>query len=60
MDTEEIKIKIINNKEKLSLIFNNSIIKLVVDNSDITITSEKYKDTEYCIYRFYKPITRMK
>jgi hypothetical protein len=57
MDVEEVKKQIEVNKEKLSLTFNNSTVENMVDKEN-TIYSKKYRDGDYSIHKFYKPITR--
>lgn len=57
MKSKEIKTKLEANKDKLPLYFNDAICTKVV-NKDLDVRSKKFKDEDYDIYSFYKPITR--
>jgi hypothetical protein len=59
MNTEEVKKQIEQNKEKLSLIFNSSVIMDIVDKEN-PIYSKKYRDADYSVFKFYKSMTRFK
>lgn len=63
MKIEKLKNFIENNNSKVPLSFNNLVFK---ENNDLkqirannkSIVSEDYKDSDYSIHKFYKPITR--
>lgn len=60
MKIEDVKKYIEDNKEKLPLSYNDLVFKLLYDNetSEKITHSEKYNDTDYSIYSFYKSISR--
>lgn len=57
MKSKKIETKLKANKDKLPLYFNDAICKKAVDK-DFYVSSKKFKDEDYDIYSFYKPITR--
>jgi hypothetical protein len=57
MNINELKHYIKNNKEKLSLSFNDSSIKEMIENNE-NVFSKKYRANDYSIHKFYKNISR--
>lgn len=62
MELEEIKEHLANNEDNIPLSFTDLVYN---SNKQITIQGKcvyslKYKDSDYSIFKFYKPISRFK
>ncbi|MGH2666107.1 MAG: hypothetical protein ACRDEC_09885 [Flavobacterium sp.] len=62
MKIEEIQKFVEENKDKLPLSYNELVYKQneQIIKSGKTVYSEKYKDSNYSLFKFYKPISRIK
>ncbi|TGD58960.1 hypothetical protein [Flavobacterium humi] len=62
MKIEKVKKFIEDNKDKLPLSYNNLMYKTneEIEKTGKSINSEKFKDGNYSIFKFYKPISRLK
>jgi len=62
MKIDEVKKFVEENKDKLPLSFNDLVYKMneQMIKSGKNINSEKYKDAGYSVFKFYKPISRLK
>jgi hypothetical protein len=60
MKAEQLKKYIEENKDQFNLSQNNFVYKINQDQvaTEKIVTSNRYKDSEYLIHKFYKAITR--